>query len=172
VSECGIDGPPEQETDRTRAHTRANDKWAQEGTRGPKGKVGGATARPADLLVGRLGPWAPPPQLCHVVPPCCLLKSVLQRWAANSGWLPPINTRGGVEEWTHISHPLNSPFSLGAWDLHPRCLGRLGGVEEEEESEEESAEVPGLSALVSACTSTDAYSVVSVRDFLCLFIWN
>ena len=30
------------------------------------------------------------------------------------------------------------------------------------ESEEESGEVPGLSALFSACTSTDAYSVVSV----------
>jgi len=27
----------------------------------------------------------------------------------------------------------------------------------------------GLSAFFSACTSTDAYSVVSVRDFLCLF---
>jgi len=35
-----------------------------------------------------------------------------------------------------------------------------------------SGEVPGLSALFSACTSTDAYSVVSVGDFLCLFIWN
>ena len=34
-----------------------------------------------------------------------------------------------------------------------------------QESEEESGEVPGLSALFSACTSTDAYSVVSVRDF-------
>ena len=60
---------------------------------------------------------------------------------------------------------LNSPFSLGAWGLHPRCLGSLGGVEEEE-SEEESGEVPGLSALFSACTSTDAYSVVSVRGLL------
>ena len=38
-----------------------------------------------------------------------------------------------------------------------------------QESEEESGEVPGLSALFSACTSMDAYSVVSVRDFLCLF---
>ena len=37
------------------------------------------------------------------------------------------------------------------------------------ESEGESGDVPGLSALISACTSTDAYSVVSVRDFLCLF---
>ena len=27
----------------------------------------------------------------------------------------------------------------------------------------------GLSALFSACTSTDAYSVVSIRDFICLF---
>ena len=35
-----------------------------------------------------------------------------------------------------------------------------------QESAEESGEVPGLSALFSACTSTDAYSVVSVRDFL------
>ena len=35
-----------------------------------------------------------------------------------------------------------------------------------QESEEESGEVPGLSALFSACTSMDAYSVVSVRDLL------
>ena len=39
-----------------------------------------------------------------------------------------------------------------------------------QESEGESGDVPGLSALFSACTSTDAYSVVSVRDFLYLFI--
>ena len=41
-----------------------------------------------------------------------------------------------------------------------------------QESEEESGDVPGLLALFSACTSTDAYSVASVRDFLCLFILN
>ena len=35
-----------------------------------------------------------------------------------------------------------------------------------QESEEESEDVPGLSALFSACTSMDAYSAVSVRDFL------
>ena len=46
------------------------------------------------------------------------------------------------------------------------ALGSLGGVEDQEESEEESGEVPGLTALFSACPSTDAYSVVSVRDFL------
>ena len=34
-----------------------------------------------------------------------------------------------------------------------------------QESEEESGDVPGLLA-ISTCTSTDAYSVVSVRDFL------
>ena len=38
-----------------------------------------------------------------------------------------------------------------------------------QESEEESGDVSGLSALFSACISTDAYSVVSIRDFLCLF---
>ena len=37
-----------------------------------------------------------------------------------------------------------------------------------QESEEESGEVPGLSALFSACTLTDAYSAVSVRDFFYL----
>ena len=36
------------------------------------------------------------------------------------------------------------------------------------DSEGESGEVPGLSALFSTCTSTDAYSVVSVRDFFYL----
>ena len=35
-----------------------------------------------------------------------------------------------------------------------------------QESEGESGDVPGLSALFSACTSKDAYSVVSVRGFL------
>jgi len=35
-----------------------------------------------------------------------------------------------------------------------------------QESEGESGEVPVPSALFSTCTSMDAYSVVSVRDFL------
>ena len=54
LSEYGVEGPPEQETDIIKVKTRANDKWAQQGTHGPKGKVGGPTGRPADLLVGRL----------------------------------------------------------------------------------------------------------------------
>ena len=54
MSEYGVEGPPEQETDSIKSKTRDNDKWAQQGTHGPKGKVGGPTGRPADLLVGRL----------------------------------------------------------------------------------------------------------------------
>ena len=53
MSEYGVEGPPEQENNNTKANTRANDKWAQEGTDGPKRKIGGPTGRPADLLVGR-----------------------------------------------------------------------------------------------------------------------
>ena len=65
MSEYGVEGPLEQETDIIKAKTRANDKWAQQGTHGPKGKVGGPTGRLADLLVGRPAgrptcPWAPP----------------------------------------------------------------------------------------------------------------
>ena len=52
MSEYGVEGPPEQETDIIKAKTRANDKWDQQGTHGPKGKVGGPTGRPADLPVG------------------------------------------------------------------------------------------------------------------------
>ena len=52
MSKQGIEGTPEQETNSSKANTRANDKWAQEGTHGPKGKVGGPTGRPADLPVG------------------------------------------------------------------------------------------------------------------------
>ena len=52
MSEYGVEGPPEQETDIIKAKTCANDKWAQEGTHGPKGKVGGPTVRPADMTVG------------------------------------------------------------------------------------------------------------------------
>ena len=55
--EYGIEGPPEQETDMTKGNTRDNDKWAQEGTYGPKGKVGGPTGRPADLLGQPTCPW-------------------------------------------------------------------------------------------------------------------
>ena len=54
MSEYGVEGPLEQETDIIKAKTRANDKWAQQGTHGPKEKVGGPTGRLADLLVGRL----------------------------------------------------------------------------------------------------------------------
>ena len=70
----------------------------------------------------------------------------------------------------HTQHTLSthlSPLELEAFILD--ALGSLGGVEDLEESGEELGEVPGLSVLFSACTSMDAYSVVCVRDFLCLF---
>ena len=60
MSEYGVEGPPEQETNITKVNTRASDKWAQEGTHGPKGKVGGPIGRPADLLVGRTARGPPP----------------------------------------------------------------------------------------------------------------
>ena len=74
--------------------------------------------------------------------------------------------RGGeeLEHNTHYHTTLTSSLELGV--LHPRCFRQPRGVEDYEDSEEESGEVPGLSALFSVCTSTDAYSVVSVRDFL------
>ena len=61
VSEYGIDGPPEQETNSTRANTHSNDKWAQEGTHGLKG--GGRWAhweagRPAGRPTRPMGPTA------------------------------------------------------------------------------------------------------------------
>ena len=102
---------------------------------------------------------------------------------ANGRWFPPINTRGGGanENTLHTTH-----FTL-LLSPHLRCRVVLGSLGVEilrrgagngallqfvpiHESEEESGDVPGLSVLFSACTSTDAYSVVSVRDFLCLFI--
>ena len=52
MSEYGVEGPPEQETNSIKAKTRANDKWAQQGTHGTKEKVGGPIGRPADLPVG------------------------------------------------------------------------------------------------------------------------
>jgi len=53
MSEHGVEGPPEQETNTTEANPHAIDKWAQEVTHRPKCKVGGPTGgRPADLPVG------------------------------------------------------------------------------------------------------------------------
>ena len=78
-------------------------------------------------------------------------------------WLPPINIREAVNNTTH-QHTLTSSLELGV--LPPRCFRQPRGVEDQEESEEESREVSDLSTLFSACTLTDAYSVVSIRDFL------
>ena len=61
MSEHGLEGPPEQETDIPEANTRAIDKWAQEVTHRPKGKVGGPTRGSADLPSRPNSLWAPPP---------------------------------------------------------------------------------------------------------------
>ena len=94
--------------------------------------------------------------------------------ASFPGWFPPINTRGGAPN-EHTSHLL-----LLSSHLSESCLRELGvevlnrGADNSallqfvplQESEEESGDVLGLSALFSSCTSTDTYSVVSVRDLL------
>ena len=60
VSKHELEALPEQETNTPKANPRAIDKWAQEVTHRPKGKVGGPTRRPADQpgrptsLVGRV----------------------------------------------------------------------------------------------------------------------
>ena len=66
--------------------------------------------------------------------------------------------------------PLQLVFSVGERIRGTKkgCLvvGALLQFVTLQESEEESVEVPGLSALFSACTTMDAYLVVSVRYFL------
>ena len=52
VSKHGLEDPLEQETNTTEANPRAIDKWAQEVTHRPKGKVGGPTGGSAEQPVG------------------------------------------------------------------------------------------------------------------------
>jgi hypothetical protein len=68
---------------------------------------------------------------------------------------PPYNyERGAKIGHTHLILHLE----LG---VLPRSLGSLGGHGEIGESEEKPGEVAGMSALFSACTSTDAYKSIS-----------
>ena len=60
MSEHGLEGPPEQETDIPEANTHAIDKWAQEEIHRPKGKVGGPTGWPVDHPGRPSSLWAPP----------------------------------------------------------------------------------------------------------------
>ena len=98
---------------------------------------------------------------------------------ANGWWFPPVNMRGGAPN-EHTLHTSTLHFPL-EFLLELRVVLESLGVEVPrrgagngallqfvplQESEEESGEVSGLSALFSAYTSTDAYSAVSVRDFL------
>jgi len=52
MSEHGLEGPPEQETDIPEAKTSANDMWAQNKTQPKKAEVGWATRWSADQPVG------------------------------------------------------------------------------------------------------------------------
>ena len=124
MSEYGVEGPPEQETDIIKAKTRANDKWAQQGTHGPKGKVGGPTGRPADLLVGR--PARGPHR--HKLDMWRKLIGCLSRFAKDQlqnglplAVAPSYKYRGGVEKWnTQHTTPSQLTFSLGVGGLRPR----------------------------------------------------
>ena len=53
MSEHGLEGPPEQETNIPEANTRAIDKWAQEEIYRPKGKVMGPLGGRQTTLVAR-----------------------------------------------------------------------------------------------------------------------
>ena len=87
MSECGIDGPPGQETDSTRAHTRANDKWAQRATHRPKEKVGGPTRWPANHPGRPMAQWALPTQTFDVAAPDWMYRSVSRGSAADGASL-------------------------------------------------------------------------------------
>jgi len=59
VSEHGLEGPPEQETDIPEAKTSANDKWAQSSTQPKKAEFGWAhwvAGRPPWLADHPVGP--------------------------------------------------------------------------------------------------------------------
>jgi hypothetical protein len=122
----------------------------------------GQESSPQDKRRRSVGPLGGRP-IFHVEASHWVLRSV--QCSSPRGSLLQIQGEG-VQMRQHTPQH-NSPLFL--WSLVVfilDALGSLGGVEDSEESEEKSGEVPGLSALLSAYTSTDAYSVVSVRDFL------
>ena len=103
--------------------TRAKDKWAQQGTHGPKGKVGGPTGRPADRLVGR--PARGPHRL--KLDTWRKLIGCLSRFAKDQlqnglplAVAPSYKYKGGGRETTHTHHTLSthlSPLELEAFIL-------------------------------------------------------
>ena len=103
VSKHELEALPEQETNTPKANPRAIDKWAQEVTHRPKGKVGGPTRRPADQPGRPSSPWAPPPSGSTWRSPIGCLCQFDEAWLQLTPWLPPINTKGGRGMNTHIS---------------------------------------------------------------------
>ena len=101
-----------KKTSSTRANTRANDKWAQEGTRGPKGEVGGPTGRPADQAHG---PHCLKSSTCQLLIGCRRQFGEAQLLEMLPLAVAPSYKYKGGEKWnTHHTTQLNSPFSLGA----------------------------------------------------------
>jgi len=95
----------------------------------------------------------------HVEAHHLLLVLVRRGLAATHPVAPPYKyKRGGANE--EHTHHHTSPL-LFTWSLRVFILDALGSLGVEE-IKEESGEVRGLSALFSAYTSMDAYSVVSV----------
>ena len=123
MSEYGVEGPPEQETDMIKDKPHVIDKWAQEVTHRPKCKVGGPTGRPADqagrptywLADQAHGPHRLSFDMLRLPVGCLSWFQVLQPVA------PSYKYKGrGVEEWTHIHHTLSthlSPLELEAFIL-------------------------------------------------------
>ena len=119
MSEYGVEGSPEQETNTKEDNPHAIDKWAQEATHRPKRKVGGPTGRPADQAGRPTYPWAPPPSGSTWRSPIGCLCRFDEAWLQLTPWLPPINKKGwrnGTHTTQHNSTHL-SPLELEAFIL-------------------------------------------------------
>ena len=119
MSEHGLEGPPEQETDILEANTRAIDKWAQSTARGDKGEgrwPHWVAGRPPWSSNGPMGPTASNlPRGGSTLD----VEGGSERLSCrmDSPWpcLPLINTRGG--EMKHTTHPTQLTFL--PWTLRP-----------------------------------------------------
>ena len=124
--ESGSNGPSEAQrptqTDLGQTIPRCSDKGRPR--QAHQKRVGGGWRRwMAGRPHGRLtAQWAPPPQLSHMEASHWLPMSVLQGRAAARPWLPPINTREGVEIRTH------TPQLTSLTTMHSCFVYRLSGV--------------------------------------------
>ena len=89
MSEYGVEGSPEQETNTKEDNPHAIDKWAQEVTTDQSARSVGplGVSRPAY-------PWAPPPSGSTWRSPIGCLWRFDEAQLQLTPWLPPINTKG------------------------------------------------------------------------------